>query len=219
MSIRLSKLLSQKGLCSRREADRYIEKGLVAVNGTPVSTLGIKVEPSDKVELLRPKKQTTILLYKPLGYVSCLPEGKQKSAYSLLEDLPWRKREKLGVCGRLDINSSGLLLFTQDGALAKTIIGENSRMEKEYLVRLDQNPTKEQLEMLRIGLELDGRPLRRAKVDVMGENFIKMVLCEGRYRQIRRMCDLLGLGVRAIKRVRIGPYRLGRLEIGKWKEI
>ncbi|MEZ0391388.1 MAG: pseudouridine synthase [Pseudobdellovibrionaceae bacterium] len=230
--VRLSKLMTEQGLCSRREADAYIQQGLVFVNGERISELGFKVTRDVKVELAAKAKQkqnelVTVILNKPIGYVSSQPEPGYEPAIRLLTEenfegpqkppvIP-QKMRTLAVAGRLDIDSQGLLLFTEDGRLAKKIIGENSEIEKEYLVRVQGDLPKDQLKLLCHGLELDGKKLKPAKVEWVNEDQLRFVLVEGRKRQVRRMCELVGLQVKGLKRVRIGKLRLGHLPEGRWR--
>jgi 23S rRNA pseudouridine2604 synthase len=231
--IRLSKLMTERGICSRREADAFISDGLVLVDGVVVNQLGIKVSPDVQITLAPQalKKQTalaTIILNKPIGYVSSQPEPGYTPAIKLItaanmfgkSQLKLRPEhlKNLAVAGRLDIDSQGLLLFTQDGRLAKKVIGPAGRIEKEYIVRVaGQAPDDGGLQLLRHGLELDGKPLLAARVDQINRDQLRFVLTEGRKRQIRRMCDLVGLKVIGLKRVRIGAIRLGSLPEGKWR--
>ncbi|HEY8271888.1 MAG TPA: pseudouridine synthase [Pseudobdellovibrionaceae bacterium] len=230
--VRLSKLMAEKGLCSRREADIYIAEGLVYVNGEKVSVLGTKVSPQDRVTLDARVLKTqnnlaTILLNKPVGYVSAQPEPQYTPAIKLLtpENQFGVSKQKLksdsfaglAVAGRLDIDSQGLLIFTQDGRIAKQIIGENSKIDKEYLVRVEGILPKEKLQLLRYGLELDGKKLKPAVVEWVNEDQLRFILNEGKKRQIRRMCELVGLRVRGLKRVRVGKITLGQLPEGKWR--
>ncbi len=231
--IRLSKLMTQRGICSRREADRYIEQGLVRVNGEIISQLGTRVAPDVKIELARAAQQqqaqlVTVMLNKPVGYVSTQPEPGYKPALQLItaanqfEDRGQRLkfRDGLSVVGRLDIESQGLLLFTQDGRLAKRIIGEQFVTEKEYLVRVTGGYLDEaRLKLLRHGLSLDGEPLKPAQVEYINDDQLRFVLTEGKKRQLRRMCDLVNLRVVGLKRVRIGGLRLGNLPEGKWRFV
>lgn len=211
--IRLSKVMSERGICSRREADRYIEQGCVLVDGAVVSELGTKIAPDARIELTRPSKKTTILLNKPVGYVSNLPEKGYPEAVELL---PFPHR-KLNVAGRLDIDSKGLLVLTNDGALVKKLIGPDAEMEKEYLVRVEGTITKEGIQKLSQGLYLDNKLLKSAHIDQLKPNLLRFVLKEGKKRQIRRMCTLVGLHVIGLKRVRIGRIRLGDLPEGQWR--
>lgn len=230
--IRLSKLMAEKGLCSRREADAYIAAGLVFVDGEKVSVLGTKVSPNARVTLdskalKNQKNLVTILLNKPVGYVSAQPEPQYTPAIKLLTPanqfgnsklkLKPEHFEGLAVAGRLDIDSQGLLIFTQDGRIAKQIIGENSEVEKEYLVRVEGVLPKEKLQLLRHGLELDGKPLKPAHVEWVNEDQLRFILQEGKKRQIRRMCEAVGLRVRGLKRVRVGKIKLGPLPEGQWR--
>lgn len=230
--VRLSKLMAQRGVCSRREADAFIEQGLVSVNGVVVNRLGTKVAPDAEITLApqavkKQKELITIILNKPVGYVSAQPEPGYAPAIKLITAAnqfgKGNKRLKpehlkgLAVAGRLDIDSQGLLLFTQDGRLAKKIIGEESRVEKEYIVRVRGSLSDDKLQLLRSGLELDGRPLKPAQVECINRDQLRFVLREGRKRQIRRMCDLMGLKVAGLKRVRIGKIKLGDLPEGKWR--
>jgi 23S rRNA pseudouridine2604 synthase len=230
--IRLSKLMAARGLCSRREADSFIERGLVLVDGQVVNQLGTKVSPSVQITLARQaqKQQSslvTIVLNKPLGYVSAQPEPGYEPAITLLtpanqfgartQPLKPEHLKGLAVAGRLDIDSQGLLLFTQDGRLARQIIGEHGKLEKEYLVRVNGDLPEDQLQLLRHGLWLDGKPLKPAKVEWINREQLRFVLTEGRKRQIRRMCESVGLKVLGLKRVRIGKLRLGNLPEGKWR--
>lgn len=230
--VRLSKLMAQRGVCSRREADAFIEQGLVLVNGVVVNQLGVKVSTNVEIKLApqalkQQKSLATIILNKPIGYVSAQPEPGYIPAITLITNgnqfgkseqrLRPEHLKNLAVAGRLDIDSQGLLLFTQDGRLAKKIIGEKSGIEKEYIVRVTNSLPDERLKLLRHGLELDGKPLRPACVDWINRDQLRFVLTEGRKRQLRRMCDLVGLKVIGLKRVRIGKIKLGNLPEGKWR--
>ncbi len=229
---RVSKLMAQRGMCSRREADDYIERGLVYVNGRKVTQLGTRCAPDARIELAsrardRQAALATILLHKPVGYVSGQPEMGQRPAVVLIQPgnqiAGDRRRfqptilKGLAPAGRLDIDSTGLLVLTQDGRIARQLIGDDSRIEKEYLVRVEGRLDAEGLALLNHGLSLDGKPLRRARVRWQNENQLRFILTEGRKRQIRRMCELVGLRVTALKRVRIGQVRLGDLPLGQWR--
>jgi len=234
--VRLSKLMSAQGLCSRREADIYIEQGLVYVDGQQICELGTKIYPSQKIVLDRAAQekqdqQVTILLNKPVGYVSGQPEPGYKPALSLIGHdscfYPDRSTlrfvpqhlKNLAPAGRLDIDSQGLLVFTQDGRIAKQLIGEHSQIEKEYLVRITGSLTPKGLSLLNHGLQLDGQALKPAKVSRLNQDQLRFILQEGKKRQIRRMCELVGLNVTGLKRVRIGRIRLADLPEGKWRYL
>ncbi|MBN2164420.1 MAG: rRNA pseudouridine synthase [Pontiellaceae bacterium] len=233
---RLSKIMAARGMCSRREADRYIERGLVLVDGEVVSELGTKVAPDVRIELAdagrkRRDAQATILINKPIGYVSGQPEDGHKAAVSLIsQQTRWRddrlprkfhpaQLRGMAPAGRLDIDSNGLLVLTQDGRVARRIIGEDSDVDKEYLVRVEGRLSNEGLKLLNHGLELDGKPLKPAQVSWQNSDQLKFILHEGKKRQIRRMCELVGIKVVGLKRIRIGKVVLGNLPMGQWRYL
>jgi len=235
--IRLSRLMSMQGLCSRREADHFIEQGRVYVDGQAVSELGIKVYPSQSITLdaaacAEQQNLVTILLNKPVGYVSGQPEKGYLPAISLVNGFsqycPNKKISRrfvphdlnhIAPAGRLDIDSQGLMVFTQDGRIARQLIGERSTIEKEYLVRVRGKLTNDGLMLLNHGLQLDGQRLKPAKVSRLNQEQLHFILREGKKRQIRRMCELVGLQVIGLKRVRIGQVRLADLPEGKWRYL
>lgn len=234
--VRLSKLMSEQGLCSRREADSYIERGWVLVDGVPVTELGTRIFPTQRITLNRAaqsqqQKRITILLNKPVGYVSGQAEDNHKPAVTLItaasrfaaDKTPQRfsptHLKGLAPAGRLDIDSQGLLVLTQDGRIAKQLIGEDSAVEKEYLVRVQGKILGNGLQLLNHGLKLDGEALKPAKVSWQNEDQLRFILREGKKRQIRRMCELVGLKVTGLKRVRIGKVRLGDLPTGQWRYL
>jgi 23S rRNA pseudouridine2604 synthase len=242
-AIRLNKRMTELGLCSRREADAWIERGWVRVNGQP-AVLGSKVVPADRITVSEAARQAqqglmTVLLHKPIGYVSGQAEdGYEPAAVLVTPDRCWpggpgtrgaRRTpapRSLAPAGRLDIDSTGLLVLTQDGRVARQLIGEDSSVEKEYLVRVrfgahDQEVSArfpaDRLRLLRHGLTLDGKPLRPAHVDWQNPEQLRFVLREGKKRQIRRMCELVGLEVTGLKRVRVGGVLLGQVPLGQWR--
>ncbi len=234
--VRLSKLMSEQGLCSRREADRYIEQGWVFVDGERISELGTKIYPTQKITLNKAAQaqqtsRVTILLNKPVGYVSGQPEPGYQPAVVLIKPenqfIPQRANKRfqpnhlknLAPAGRLDIDSQGLLVLTQDGRIAKQLIGEDSHIEKEYLVRVEGVLPREKLALLNHGLSLDGQPLKPANVTWLNQDQLRFILFEGKKRQIRRMCELAGLKVTGLKRVRIGKVKLGNLPEGQWRYL
>ena len=221
--------MAQRGLCSRREADRFIEQGQVRVDGRIVSRLGIKIRPDQTVSLdrqaiLAQSRQVTVLLNKPPGYVSGLPEKGYPSAVRFITgnnaQIPGRRapdRHGLAPAGRLDIDSTGLIVFTRDGRIARCLIAPDSTIEKEYHVRIEGNITRAKLKLLSHGLSLDGRALKPAIVVQRHDLELGIILTEGRKRQIRRMCELVDLRVSGLTRVRIGRIPLGNLQRGKWR--
>ncbi len=243
-TVRLNKRLAELGLCSRREADEWIERGWVRVNGQ-VAVMGLKVSAQDQVAVDRradaaQAERVTILLHKPMGYVSGQAEDGHQPAVTLVNARShWRgdaSRQRftptqlrgLAPAGRLDIDSVGLLVLTQDGRVARQLIGEDSSVDKEYLVRVSLGEVATnvqavfppaQLARLRHGLALDGQPLKPAQVDWQNPEQLRFVLREGKKRQIRRMCEQVGLHVTGLKRIRIGRVQLGQLPVGQWRYL
>lgn len=228
--------MAQQGICSRREADVFIERGWVYVDGEQVSVLGTKIDPAQTITLderavAEQSGAVTILLNKPVGYVSGQPEKGYKAAVSIIsrasrfkgDDSPVQFKPDhlrgLAPAGRLDIDSQGLLVFTQDGRIARQLIGEGSGIEKEYLVRYEGVVTDEALRLLNHGLSLDGKSLREARVFRQNNDQLRFVLKEGKKRQIRRMCEMVGLKVTGLKRIRIGRVKLGNLPEGQWRYL
>lgn len=233
---RLSKLMAERGLCSRREADEWIENGWVKVDGEIIEKLGTRVSPKADIVISsyaqeHQAENVTILLHKPIGYVSGQAEDGYEPAVVLINpENEWQEGVQnksfqrrflkgLAPAGRLDIDSTGLLVLTQDGRIAKQLIGENSTIEKEYLVRVEGELSESGLKKLNFGLSLDGVQLKPAKVSWQNEDQLRFVLREGRKRQIRRMCELVGLKVIGLKRIRIGSITLGKLPLGQWRYL
>lgn len=235
-TLRLSKLMAQKGLCSRREADHLIEKGWVLVDGEIVSQLGVKVLESAQVSLTPQGqdwlgKKITLIINKPVGFVSAQAEDGHKPAMELVQGDSQQRgpgdssvpkgtvRTEMAPAGRLDIDSKGLLILTNDGQVARKIIAPDSHVEKEYLIRVEGRVTEEKLNLLRHGLELDGQALMPAKVKVTSPQMLVITLTEGKKRQIRRMCEQIDLDVLSLLRLRIGPISLGPLPSGQWRYL
>ena len=241
---RLNKRMAELGLCSRREADEWIARGWVRVDGA-VAVMGLQVGPQARIEVDRKAQgqqlqQVTILLNKPIGYVSGQAEDGYQPAVVLVQarnrwagdgaKLRFTPQQLKGLApaGRLDIDSTGLLVLTQDGRIARQLVGDDSAIQKEYLVRVSYGsvaadvqrafPTA-QLARLRHGLSLDGQPLKPAEVEWQNPEQLRFVLTEGKKRQIRRMCELVGLKVVGLRRVRIGRVMLGQLPVGQWRYL
>ncbi len=260
---RLNKRMAELQIASRREADDWIGRGWVKVNGE-VASMGMQVTNDARIEVNKQAQgmqanQVTILINKPMGLVSGQAEDGHLPAITLVQPQNrWvddnarfffhpKQLQSLVPAGRLDIDSIGLLVLTQDGRVARQLIGEDSVMEKEYLVRVafvglnqvDQTPgqlirmddddpitTNVQaifptalLTKLRHGLSLDGQALKPAQVAWQNPEQLRVVLTEGKKRQIRRMCELVGLKVVGLKRVRIGNVMLGNLPLGQWRYL
>ncbi|MES2362362.1 MAG: pseudouridine synthase [Pseudomonadota bacterium] len=247
-TIRLNKRMAELGLCSRREADDWIARGWVRVNGSP-AVMGQPVALDARIEVDRQaeqqqRQQVTILINKPVGYVSGQAEDGHEPAVVLVQPqnrwsechsrMRWGHEQLRGLApaGRLDIDSIGLLVLTQDGRVARQLIGEDSNIEKEYLVRVSYMTERgaetvnvqaafprEKLALLCHGLSLDGQALRPAQVSWQNPEQLRFVLTEGKKRQIRRMCEQVGLFVTGLKRVRIGRVNLGHLPVGQWRYL
>lgn len=235
---RLAKQISEMCQCSRREADEWIENGWVRVDGVVVTTLGTRVHPNAKIEIKEEasKHETesvTILLNKPLDMASGKAEGGEggESALQLIRpENRWAEDETrlnfkathlrgLALAGKLDPESTGMLVFTQEGSVARRITGDDTRLEKEYMVRVEGELSPEGLKQLNHGLSLDDVKLKRAQVSWQNEQQLRFVLHESRKRQIQRMCELVGLRVTGIKRIRIGSVSLGKLPAGQWRYL
>jgi 23S rRNA pseudouridine2604 synthase len=239
-SMRLSKRMSELGISSRREADEWIAQGWVRVDDQVVKELGSRVVPGQRVTVdakakYQQAQRVTVLVNKPVGYVSGQAEdGYEPAVVLVTPQNQWREdhsgtrflREHLRSlvpAGRLDIDSVGLLVLTQDGRIAKQLIGEDSDIEKEYLVRVAMATgarlPDSALPLLRHGLELDGEALLPAQVEWVNQDQLRFVLRQGKKRQIRRMCEAVGLQVLGLKRVRIGTVMLGDLPTGQWRYL
>ncbi|WP_447909375.1 pseudouridine synthase [Brevundimonas bullata] len=229
--VRLNKWLGQTGVCSRREAEALIAAGMVTIDGESVTDPGRKIEPGQTLTLNDRAEAAlasgvTILIHKPLGYVSGQPEPDKIPAVRLLtaenlvgEGTPPAEDASLPPIGRLDEDSRGLLMLSSDGVVAKAVIGPQSRLDKEYLVRIEGDVTERKLALLRRGLMLDGRILKYARVSRMEQNRLRFILTEGRNRQIRRMCEMVDLEVTDLLRIRVGPVHLNNLPEGRWRMI
>ncbi len=244
LTMRLNKRMAELGICSRREADDWIARGWVRVNGQP-AVMGQPVALNARIDIDRQaeqqqRQQVTILINKPVGYVSGQAEDGHEPAVVLVQPqnrwrecnsrMRWGHEQLRGLApaGRLDIDSIGLLVLTQDGRVARQLIGEDSEIEKEYLVRVSYGTESinvqaafppEKLKLLCHGLSLDGQPLRPALVNWQNPEQLRFVLREGKKRQIRRMCEQVGLFVTGLKRVRIGQVNLGHLPVGQWRYL
>ena len=231
---RVNRWLAQAGVCSRREAEALIAAGKVFIDGERVADAGRKIVPGQTL-VLQDRADganaaaggASFVLNKPVCFVSAQPEPGQTPAARLLtranlwggEGAAPDARASLAPLGRLDMDSRGLLILSQDGVLAKAVIGPQSQLDKAYRVRVEGMVTLERLTQLRHGLTLDGRELKRADVEVVQPQLLAIVLREGRNRQIRRMCEAVGLRVADLLRTRIGPLELGDLPQGRWRPL
>ena len=224
---RVQKVLADQGICSRREAERLIAAGKVKVNGHPI-TLGDKMDPDyDKVmidgktvRIVRKRQYTYIMLHKPRGFITTMSdEMNRKCVAELVQDCGMR----VYPVGRLDRESEGLLLMTNDGAFANAMMHPKRHVPKTYRVTIRPGVTEEQITQMTTGLMLDGRMTAPADVHIItkeeGRVVLEIVLYEGRNRQIRKMCEQLGLEVARLKRTAVGAVKLGMLPQGKWREL
>jgi 23S rRNA pseudouridine2604 synthase len=227
---RVNRWLAQSGVCSRREAEALIADGLVTIDGERVDDPGRKILPGQTLTLADRAGPSlagfSAVLNKPVGYVSGQPEPGRTPAVRLLTQAalmgpgaPPDPRASLPPLGRLDMDSRGLLILSDDGVLAKAVIGPQSEIDKEYVVRVAGALDEAKLARLRHGLSLDGRRLKPARVSLVQPQTLRFVLKEGRNRQIRRMCELLALRVMDLQRIRIGPLALGDLPEGRWRPL
>jgi pseudouridine synthase len=224
---RLHKLMARAGVGSRRTCEEMIKEGRVQVNGKVVTELGTKVDPTkDKVWLdgrllkLSPETKEYLLLHKPPGYVTTVTDPWGRPT---VMDLLGPMENRLYPAGRLDFDSEGLVLLTNDGELVYRLTHPSFEVEKVYLVEVAGRPTGDALQRLARGVELDDGPTAPAKVRLVeersGSTCLEFTLREGRKRQIRRMCDKVGHAVLKLCRIRLGPIQLGSLPPGKWRKL
>ena len=223
--IRLQKFISECGIASRRKAEELIAAGKVKVNGRPAS-IGDKVDPKrDSVvvsgkKVVKSKKNTYIMLHKPRGFITTLSdEMGRKCVAQLVEDVGTR----VYPVGRLDRDSEGLLLLTDDGEFANALTHPTHHVPKTYRVTIRPSISEEQITKLMTGIEIDGRMTMPSEVRVIqkqeGRVVLEIIIYEGRNRQIRKMCDALGLEVARLKRTQIGSVKLGMLKQGDWRNL
>ena len=224
MQERLQKILSQAGVASRRESETIIQEGRVAVNGVVVTELGTKADPDtdsitvDGKELSIDEQRVYLLLYKPVGYMTTMkdPEGRP-----IVTDLLTGIKERVYPIGRLDYNTEGLLLLTNDGALANILMHPSHEVDKGYLVRVSGQVSPLQIKKLTDGVKLEDGMTAPAKVLQVSESeqntWISITIHEGRYRQVRRMCEAVGLNVVRLKRARYDFLVIGDMKPGDFR--
>lgn len=224
---RIQKVLSEQGIVSRRKAEEWIEQGKIKVNGRPAS-LGQKINPNrdvvtidgERVYFQKSSQKYYIMLHKPHGYVTTMnDELGRKCVAELVEDVP----ERVYPIGRLDKDSEGMLLFTNDGDFANLIMHPSHHVSKTYRVTVRPDISDAQVIQLSTGVVIDGKKTSPAHVTVLekapGRVVLQVVIYEGRNRQVRKMCEAVGLEVARLKRTAIGPLKLGMLAPGKWREL
>ncbi len=224
--VRLQKFLADAGICSRRKAEELIKAGRVKVNGKLVREMGIKVVPGknrvyvDERQVAVPKSHTYIALNKPRGYLSTVrdPYGRPT-----VMDLIPKVRERLYPVGRLDFDSEGLVLMTDNGSLTYRLLHPSHKVPKRYLVTIRGRLSKKDISTLESGVEIDGKRTQPCKITTIGrtrgKSVVEVELKEGRKRQIRRMFEMIGHPVVRLKRIKIGPLELGNLGPGKWRHL
>ncbi len=215
--MRLNKYIAHQNIASRREADRLIKEGSVSVNGVLETNPAYNVLDTDKVlcDVECRKNKVYIKLFKPRGFVVSKNKEEGKPIYKLIEE----KFNDIYPVGRLDKDSSGLIIFTNDGVFSRKIISSDSDCEKEYYVKVDADIPPGALKRLEYGISLDGVKLKRALVKRIDKDSFYITLKEGKNRQIRRMCNKVDLNVLVLKRIRIGGVRLETLELGCFEHL
>jgi pseudouridine synthase len=226
MKIRLNKYLALAGIASRREADRMISEGRVSVNGESVDALGVKIDgEKDKIEVdgisvKRQKSTVYLMLNKPPGY---LVTAKDPLKRPTIMDLLPKMKNRVFPVGRLDFDSEGLVLLTDDGELAYRLMHPSYQVTKEYRVRVNPKPERSKLTTLEKGISLDGKKTAPAKFRILTSTVKSTLLLaklhEGRKRELRRMFEYMGFRVLALKRVKLGSLHLGHLKKGDWRYL
>lgn len=218
--MRIQKYLSEQGICSRREAEALIKRGLVSVNGVVVRAMGIQIDPAkDRIEVLAQARKeisgkTTVVIYKPRGIASSRSATEGKTIYDLLPQF-----EKLDIVGRLDKASEGLLMLSDDGVVARAVTGDQHTIEKEYTVSVREETNAGRLKSLEPGIELEDGLTLPCKTQLIDRHTFRIILREGRKHQIRRMCEYLHLTVVQLKRIRIGSITLEGLREGQFRAL
>ena len=217
---RLNKFIASCGICSRRKADELIQSGRIKVNGEVVKDLGVKVSLEDKVELdgktiSKEEKKVYLMLNKPVGYVTTASDekGRKNVLDLILEDV------RVYPIGRLDMYTEGLLLLTNDGDFANKLMHPKFEIDKRYVVTTDTKVTRQMLETLRNGVNIGDYVTREAKVEKIDEENISITIHEGKNRQVRRMCEAVGIKVLKLKRTNYGPLSLGELPVAKYRHL
>lgn len=218
--MRLNKYIAMSGVCSRRKADELISNGMVCINGEIVTTLGVDVKNSDIVQIngkniIPEDKKVYIMLNKPKGYVTTSSEQFNRPC---VMDLI-HENVRVFPIGRLDMDTEGMLLLTNDGEFANSIIHPRNKIKKKYIVEVHQEVTKDKLDAMRNGVDIGGYITNKAGVKMMDKNHLEITISEGKNRQIRRMCEALDIIVYSLKRISIGNLELGKLKVGEYIRI
>lgn len=217
---RLNKYIASCGVCSRRKSDELISSGKVKVNGQVVTNLGEKVSSKDIVEvdnklIQKEEKKVYIVLNKPRGYVTTnSDEYNRKNVIDLIDE-----DVRVYSIGRLDKDTEGLLLLTNDGEFSNKVMHPRNKIEKTYIVTTDTNVTNEQLEKLRNGVDIGDYITRPAKIKRIGNDKVQIIISEGKNRQVRKMCDSVGINLLNLRRIQVGNILLGNLQSGKYRYL
>lgn len=219
--IRLNKYIASSGVCSRRKADDIIKEKRVTINGEIVVDLSSQVDENKDTVLVDGKKITLenkkvyLMLNKPVGYVTTNSEqfGRKSTSELIHESV------RVFPIGRLDMDSEGLLLFTNDGDFSNKLMHPSKKIKKTYIVKLNRKITDDKIELLKNGVDIVGYITKEAQVEKIASNVIQIAIFEGKNRQIRRMCEAVGLRVIKLKRIKIGNIELGNLPIGKYRYL
>jgi len=221
--MRLQKFLATCGVASRRKSEELINSGRVTVNGNIITEMGFKVNPdSDKVfvddkSVALEERKVYIMLNKPTGYVTTVSEQFNRNKVTDLVDVPYR----IFPVGRLDYNTSGMLILTNDGELTYRLTHPKFKVEKVYVAKIKGVPTKEELNAFESGLKIEDYITAPAKINILkelnGNSVVEVTIREGKNRQVRKMCDAIGHDVLELKRIKMGRINLGKLEVGNWR--
>lgn len=219
MLIRLNKFIAECGICSRRKADILIKDGKVQVNDLIVYDLGLKIDENKDIVKVNNnvvkmvKKKIYIMLNKPVGYITTNKEQfDRKSTSDLIKE-----NIRVFPVGRLDMDTEGLLLLTNDGEFANYMMHPKHLVEKTYIVTTDSNITSEKIEKLKNGVDIGGYITKEAKVRKYSKNQLEIIISEGKNRQVRKMCKVVNITVKKLKRIKIGNLELGNLKVGEYK--
>lgn len=215
--MRLNKYIAMSGVCSRRKADELISKGKVCINGEIVSSLGIDVKDNDIVQvngknIIKEEKKVYIMLNKPKGYITTSSD--QFSRPCVMDLI--HENVRVFPIGRLDMDTEGMLLLTNDGEFANSIIHPRNKIKKKYVVEVHQKVTKDKLDALCSGVDIGGYITNKASAKMIDKNHLELTISEGKNRQIRKMCEALGIIVYSLKRIAIGNLELGSLKLGEY---
>lgn len=217
---RLQKIIARAGICSRREAEKLILAGKVSVDGKIIRELGAKAELNQKIRidgklLTLDAEKIYIMLNKPRGYVSTAKDERRRKTILELIDIS----ERIYPIGRLDLNSEGLILLTNDGELTNTLIHPRFEVKKTYRAKISGVLTEEKLDLLRAGIELDDGLTAPAEIYMLDKDLVEITIHEGRNRQVRRMFSAIGCDVKRLRRIRFANLTLDGLKVGKWREL